>query len=193
MVLTRRQILEQTLALPVLFPLNPRFGEAHLVAEDNHLSRESAEGFRRVIAERTVVSRPFVVFAGATGSSPALVMKLRLFMQRGGWVVWEQAPQAFPDHNQPARELYVRYSWPIETLVRSFGNPATLSCSPQEVIACFDGKPVAYRRPVGKGGWLHLGSMLGPHLRSGDREAQELARALVAPVAYRASGACRAF
>src|SRR5579884_2287980 len=66
---------------------------------------------------------------------------------------------------------YIDYGWPIETKVRDFSRIIPVECRNAEAIAWFDGQPVGARRLVGKGTLVFLGSPMGPHLLTGDREA----------------------
>lgn len=66
---------------------------------------------------------------------------------------------------------YVDYRWPLAVKVRDFTRVVPVDCAGREVIAWFHELPVAARRRVGKGTLVFLGSPLGPHLLSGDREA----------------------
>lgn len=69
------------------------------------------------------------------------------------------------------RSPYVDYRWPLAVKVRDFSRVVPLDAAGGDAIAWFHDLPVAARRRVGKGTLVFLGSPLGPHLLSGDREA----------------------
>jgi hypothetical protein len=66
---------------------------------------------------------------------------------------------------------YVDYHWPVVTKVRDFSRVVPVSGENSETIAWFQQLPVAVKRRIGKGTLVFLGSPLGPHLLSADREA----------------------
>ena len=66
-----------------------------------------------------------------------------------------------------ARIPYVDYHWPVAVKVRDFSHIVPVRANAKEVIASFDGIPVAARRS----GFIFLGSPIGPALLAGDREA----------------------
>ena len=70
------------------------------------------------------------------------------------------------------RSPYVDYRWPLEVKVRDFSRIVPVDAADGDAIAWFHGLPVAARRRVGNGTLVFLGSPLGPHLLSGDREAR---------------------
>jgi len=80
---------------------------------------------------------------------------------------------------EPQASMYIRYHWPVNTLVRTFGSVARVECLPEQAIAHHDRHPIAIKRSIGHGGIVFLGSMLGPHLAANDREAQGLAKRIV--------------
>jgi len=79
--------------------------------------------------------------------------------------IWEE-PQA------GSRVPYVDYEWPLRTKVRDFSSAIPVSSTGSEAVAWFGENPVALRRQIGRGNLLFLGSPIGPHLLSGDLEAQ---------------------
>ncbi|HEV2379487.1 MAG TPA: hypothetical protein VG206_06785 [Terriglobia bacterium] len=98
----------------------------------------------------------------------------------------------------PAATLpYVHYDWPSTTIVRDFSRAIPLSYAamgfsreahrPVESahepyhrpIARINDVPVCCRLRLGDGQFVFLGSPLGPHLASGDREAQALLQSLL--------------
>jgi hypothetical protein len=68
---------------------------------------------------------------------------------------------------------WVQFDWPISAMIRDFGRVSPISGG--VVIARLNGMPVAVR----KGPLVVLGSPLGPHVYSGDRDARALLTALM--------------
>jgi hypothetical protein len=66
---------------------------------------------------------------------------------------------------------YVDYHWPVVTKVRDFSRIVPVDPGDGETIAWFGDLPIAARRRIGKGTLVFLGSPLGPHLLSDDKEA----------------------
>jgi hypothetical protein len=66
---------------------------------------------------------------------------------------------------------YVDYHWPVVTKVRDFSRIVRVDPGDGEIVAWFHDLPVAAKRRIGKGTLVFLGSPLGPHLLSADREA----------------------
>ncbi len=75
---------------------------------------------------------------------------------------------------------YVDYHWPVVTKVRDFSRMVPVDPGDGETIAWFGDLPVAARRRIGKGTLVYLGSPLGPHFLSNDREASHWLRAFCA-------------
>ncbi len=73
---------------------------------------------------------------------------------------------------------YVHYEWPGRVMVRDFSR-ATPVVGGKGLFARLGEAPVAQRVQVGAGEFIFLGSPLGPHLWSGDREAQTLLEGFV--------------
>ncbi len=144
-----------------------------IITQPNCLSQESAEGYRRLLEhhERSFSRPDLIVVAGAGRLARGRLPELRARVLQGAWVIWEAEPSSF----QSAEAMYVRYSWPVEAMVRSFGKVLPVAFPHGEAIARCLGEPVSFKRYMGKGCFIFLGSMLGPHLRAGDRQAQELA------------------
>ena len=69
------------------------------------------------------------------------------------------------------RSPFVDYGWPLTVKVRDFSRIVPVDGKDGDAIAWFHELPVAVKRRVGKGILVFLGSPLGPHLLSGDREA----------------------
>ncbi len=172
---SRREVLRQALLVALARQGGPARYE--IIAQPNCLSQESAEGYRRLLErhERSSLPSDLIVVAGAGGFAWGRMPELRARVLQGARVIWEDAPSAF----QPAEAMYVRYSWPVRAMVRSFGTLRSVTCPSGETIASCLGEGVSFKCRIGNGCFIFLGSMLGPHLRAGDREAQELAARLM--------------
>ena len=189
---TRRQLLQRTVGLPLAMCLRPTPGQSTIgiISEPNCLSQESAEGFRAL--PPSVSARDVVVLCGISRLNIRRVFELRDRVLRGAWVIWENSPfarqkqileDAFgistQDQNlvSPDR-IYISYKWPVPILTRTFSAITPVSCAPAQVVARYGSIPVAMKRRLGRGGVVFLGSMLGPNLRAGEREAQQIAAAI---------------
>jgi hypothetical protein len=75
---------------------------------------------------------------------------------------------------------YVDYHWPVVSKIRDFSRAVPIDPGTGETIAWFHDLPVAAKRRIGKGTFVYLGSPLGPHLLSGDREAGHWLRSFCA-------------
>lgn len=190
MVQTRRQLLRQALLLPLAAGLAAGTGRAvglEIVAEPDCLSRESAEGFRSLEAAKH--SRA-ILLCGVSAMDTAHAWRLRRQAAAGRWIVWESSPFAGEGQTGTLREvfgistgkpialspdrLYVQYRWPSAALTRSFCAAIPVTCSEKEAIALYGKTPVAMRRAIGRGGFIFLGSMLGPNLRAEDSQARPI-------------------
>lgn len=78
------------------------------------------------------------------------------------------------------RSPYVDFHWPVVTKIRDFSRVIPMGHGDGKTIAWFGDLPVAARRRMGKGTLVYLGSPLGPHFLSGDREAGRWLRAFCA-------------
>jgi hypothetical protein len=68
---------------------------------------------------------------------------------------------------------YIEFTWPRRVKIRDFGRVvAPADQQPGEIIAWAGDLAVAFRRPVGKGTLIYLGSPVGPALWAGDVEAR---------------------
>jgi hypothetical protein len=74
---------------------------------------------------------------------------------------------------------YVTYHWPHETRVRDFSRAIPVSARHGSAIAHLGDVPVAWRKPIGKGTFIFLGSPIGPAIRAGDTEAHAWLRAVI--------------
>lgn len=199
---TRRAFLRRGMSVPFLSTsIEGRTRRCCIYAEATSLSQESAAGFRRFAADyRDARSNPesgLVILPGASAVTAGFAAQLSRECMRGTWVIWEMSPchdspeacraqrNSLEEHFavrthdlicfDPSRDvgsMYVRYSWPVSTWIRTF--IAYVPVEPDETaIAYHASYAVAARRTVGRGGIVFLGSMLGPHLRAGDRGAIE--------------------
>lgn len=134
----------------------------------------------------------------AVSTEPSAVTKLKSYIEGGSVVVYETGtaflrPEEFVIHKRVIRSVfgvslhdpvrlwdsadsfkqspYVDYHWPVVTKVRDFSRVVPISDEQGETIAWFEKIPVAVQRRMGKGRLIFLGSPLGPHLLSADREA----------------------
>jgi hypothetical protein len=71
-----------------------------------------------------------------------------------------------------ARTPYVEFTWPRRTMVRDFSRVVPPAEQPGEIIAWAGDLAVGFRRSVGKGTLIYLGSPIGPALWAGDAEAR---------------------
>jgi hypothetical protein len=189
---TRRELLQRIVAVPLASCLRaaPQRPAIEIISEPNCLSRESAEGFRNLLA--SIPASDFVLLCGITCLNRRRSLELRKRAVRGAWIIWENSPFA---HRARVLEdafgiaagdlqfispesLYVTYHWPVPKLTRTFSAITPVSCAPAEVIASYGNVPVGMKRYLGRGGVVFLGSMLGPNLRAGEPEAIEIAAAI---------------
>jgi len=70
------------------------------------------------------------------------------------------------------RTPYVEYTWPRCARIRDFSRVVPPSEQPGEIIAWAGELPVAFKRRVGAGTLIYLGSPVGPALWAGDLEAK---------------------
>lgn len=139
-----------------------------------------------------------IVVPAAVSTEPAAVTKLKNHLENGSVVVYETGaaflrPEEFGIHKRVIRSVfgvglhdpvrlwdsadsfkqspYVDYHWPVVTKVRDFSRVVPVSDEHGETIAWFEKIPVAVQCRIGKGRLVFLGSPLGPHLLSADREA----------------------
>lgn len=193
---TRRTVLKNALAFPFgasLGGFETPASRCEIVSEPTCLSQESAQGFESVISE---ARSNLIVLAAASAVTSAQANDLAARARAGAWVVWEASP-SFPSSQLCERQFdllrsefgivcgnqfsqsgsqYVRYVWPHIALTRTFLACAPLADECEGVIAHYAAHAVAAKRALGRGGIVFLGSMLGPHLQAGDREAVLIAR-----------------
>jgi hypothetical protein len=70
------------------------------------------------------------------------------------------------------RTPYVEYTWPRRVRIRDFSRVVPPGEQPGEIIAWAGELPVAFKRRVGAGTLIYLGSPVGPALWAGDLEAK---------------------
>lgn len=192
---TRRQLLQQAVFAPLAAGLasTQRVSGWEIISEPDCLSQESARGFSLVSAPRG----QFIVVCGAGATAMSRAPELFERVVRGEWIIWESSPpdvarEQFPALRETMRSvfgirlgepmkpgLYVEYLRPHRTLTRSFLQAIPVVCSNREVIAGHAGTPVGMKRPLGRGGIVFLGSMLGPNLHAEEPEAQRIAAGLL--------------
>jgi hypothetical protein len=196
-MLTRRQLLEQTFAVPLAMSLRATVqpSRIEIISEPNCLSQESAEGFRAVLA--SIAASDVILLCGVSCPNGHRTFELRHRALRGAWVIWENSPFAHQkemledafgiatEDRQPVSpdRLYVSYNCPVHTLTRALSAITPVSCAPGEIVARYGNVPVAMKRPLGRGGIVFLGSMLGPNLRAEEREAKQIATAIFSGIA----------
>jgi len=84
-----------------------------------------------------------------------------------------------PAHTGQDSVPYVIYHWPHESWVRDFSRAIPVSAKCGRAIAYLGELPVAWRKPIGNGTFIFIGSPLGPAMRAGDSEAHSWFRALI--------------
>jgi hypothetical protein len=189
---TRRQLLQQTVALPFAMCLRatPAQSTVEIISEPNCLSQESAEGFRALLA--SITASDITIVCGISRLNSHRVFELRERALRGAWIIWENPPfapyerileGAFGIATRDRKlissdRLYISYTWPVPALTRTFSAITPVSCAPAEVVARYGNVPVVMKRHLGRGGIVFLGSMLGPNLRAEEREAKQIATAI---------------
>jgi hypothetical protein len=76
-------------------------------------------------------------------------------------------------NQSPAGARYIEFTWPRKVKIRDFGRVvAPADQQPGDVIAWAGDLAVAFRREVGKGTLIYLGSPVGPALWAGDADAR---------------------
>jgi hypothetical protein len=91
--------------------------------------------------------------------------------------------------NQSARNVraighervpYVEFRWPRETRIRDFSRAIPVSAAKGQAIAHWGEIPIAWRKSLGAGTLIFVGSPIGPALYSGDSDAASLFSAMIA-------------
>jgi hypothetical protein len=165
--------------------------ESALSGADVRFARVS---FRSLTPARTMI------LPAAAGIGQSDLAQLRNYLERGSTVLFESGASflnsgEFNFHRRLIRSMfglglhspirlwdsadsfkrspYIDYRWPLTVKVRDFSRIVPVDDKDGETIAWFQELPVAVKRRVGKGTLVFLGSPLGPHLLTGDREARE--------------------
>ena len=90
--------------------------------------------------------------------------------------------------NQTARSMraigheqvpYVAYHWPREAHVRDFSRVIPVSAAKGRAVADWREIPVSWRKSIGAGTLIFVGSPIGPALHAGDSDATSLLRSLI--------------
>ncbi len=192
--MTRRSVLRSAWAAV------PAWSDAkkpEILTERHLLSEESGGHFHEMLRRCEVVPRDLIVMPGAREMSEERAARLRARAVGGAWVIlesglcfaseakrrqqtglWERVFGLKFAGDARVSDLFVEYGWPVRQLVRGFDG-GTLLESGVGAIAWSGGKPVCCRRKLGRGGLLFLGSMLGPGLGAGEREAGQVVRRLM--------------
>jgi hypothetical protein len=203
---TRRELLFNILSAPVAaalvrHPREPAHAQPEIIPEPHCLSEESANGFRLLLSRNTPLSRgssrQVVIVPAARQLSHATGRGLLRNVVGGAWLILESGLCFMPKEaavaqirvlrdvfgleiHAPLASLgYIEYTWPLHRLVRDFSTFTPVKCSPSERIAELGGAAVCARRPIGKGGVIFLGSMLGPGLLAEEREAHQVGSAML--------------
>jgi hypothetical protein len=200
LLLTRRNFLDQAVALPLVAGLKRKpapIPGLEIISEPNCLSRESADGFRSLTESYEHVRDITLLCASRTISMPD-ALYLRERAAGGGWIILETStvaryPEEFANQSRILRDvfgivlqeplalapdhmrnigMYVKYLWPRAALIRTFSAVIPVACPHAEAIAHYGNTPVAIRRRMGRGGVVFLGSMLGPNIRAEEFEAR---------------------
>ena len=79
----------------------------------------------------------------------------------------------------PVAATYLEYTRPVHRLVRTFEAITPVWCDQSEALARLGKHSVCIRKRIGDGTLVFLGSMLGPGIGAEEREAIEVASALV--------------
>jgi hypothetical protein len=104
--------------------------------------------------------------------------------------VWSHSPSQRPRvraKNLPrnmrsighAQIPYVVYRWPREAHVRDFSRVIPVSAASGRAIARWGEIPVAWRKRIGAGTLIFVGSPIGPALHAGDSDAASLLHSLI--------------
>ena len=175
MPITRRQFFGSTAAALVL----PRLAHTQparctiLDLGDGCALRESLAGYRMALSDASP-TRPLLVVPSAL-EIPAATISGCLWC---GWTVILEAGD-LPVNLWPRRTPYVELTWPIATKIRDFSKVRPVSNNRGEIIATAEDRAVAFRRRIGFGTLVYLGTPVGPALWAGDAEAARWLRAVI--------------
>jgi hypothetical protein len=207
---TRRELLFNILSTPfaatlVEHPLEPADGQPAIIPEPHCLSEESASGFRLLLQRNGRVLNGFspklIIIPGARQLSRETGRALVRQVTSGTWLILESGLAFMPlqeaigqirvlrdvfglEVQAPLanRGAYIEYTWPLRRLVRDFSMVTPLETPQAKAIAKSGGVAVCVKRPLGKGGIIFLGSMLGPGLLAEEREAHQVGGAILRSV-----------
>jgi hypothetical protein len=139
-----------------------------------------------------------IIMPAAVHTDTSALDRLKEYLTCGSMVLYESgaafhSPEDFDIHKRVIRSVfglslhdpvrlwdstdslkqspYVDYHWPVVTKVRDFSRVVPVGVESRDAIAWFQNVPVGVKRLIGKGTLVFLGSPLGPHLLSADREA----------------------
>ena len=207
-MLTRRALMLSVAVLPVTASAVAAIrgiSQVHIDAERHCLSQESASGYRLLLDEFKDVQIPCLLIAPAARELSAIrCRRLVKEIEAGAWLLLESGvcfsspaeagaqadilrdvfnlallPPILISRGDVDASHYVRFSWPIPRLVRTFHAVVPVAGGHHQVIASFQGNAVGVKRPIGKGGIIYLGTMLGPGLLAQEREARDVGRSLI--------------
>ena len=153
-------------------------------------------------SDRTA-SSSLIIAPGIRWMSLSIAVDLADRIHQGAWVILESglgfSPRAESKHQidlfkkvfglqllppvkvgkNPAAATYVEYTRPVHRLVRTFEAITPVRCDQSEALARWGKHSVCIRKRIGDGTFVFLGSMLGPGIWAEEREAIEIASALV--------------
>src|SRR5438270_12927461 len=97
---TRRKFLEQALVVGVAADLKANRVEVNgleIISEPNCLSKESADGFRSLVASECArecqsQKRNIVLLCGTSTTDRRQAFQLRERAAQGAWILWESSP-----------------------------------------------------------------------------------------------------
>lgn len=160
--------------------------------------------FRQTSFQSLASARTMILPAAATTHAEPLA-KLREHLENGSIILYESGVaflslEEFGSHKRVIRSVfglslhdpvclwdsadslkqspYIDYHWPVVTKIRDFSRIVPIDPGNGETIAWFRDLPVAAKCRIGKGTLVYLGSPLGPHLMSDDREASRWLQAI---------------
>lgn len=203
--MTRRQILAG-LCAPLLASAHestttPQTSVLTILAEAHLLSADSARAFCRLIEKHPPIRRPTFLLPACKHLTIEAASYLREQAESGTAVLIESG-LAFSDDTSIAQQRrvlargfqltlgeaiaaphneahYIAFTRPCGAMVRPFGLTFPIRAENCESIAHFGQCSVAVRKTIGRGQLVYLGSMLGPHLLSDDRDAHHAATHLL--------------
>ncbi len=192
--------MQRSLVLPCVAAVATARGLSNytVLSDSCYLSQESAAGYRKAAVLGT---HEVIVGAGLRSLNRGELKEFRSRAQAGAWLIWERAatftdqgPQEYDEafseifgvkarsRVAPSTTLYVRYNWPVSMLVRRTGTLPRLSHPTAQVMATCEGEPCGFRQAVGKGGFIYLGSMLGPQIIASDESAETILRHVLSAI-----------